>query len=240
MADTNFITAEKIKGIIENQIIDNKDFVSTKKFKTYDFSYEKLLKIFENLKSDQKDKQALENWLIGGSSIIYSWMPTILNFSKGSDDDEKANTHLKECIKALKLIEGKKNEYDRLLKDESFYNKKKKKEGYLYTLTSFINNSIVGTSKFLHFSFPEHFPIWDSRVEKATRFDVKNPTSPLNKSNHRTKKVDNYIAYCKAVNELISKYPAFLKDIDGKLDGEKKEHTPIRKIENALFIIGGK
>ena len=29
MADTNFITAEKIKGIIENQIIDNKDFVST-------------------------------------------------------------------------------------------------------------------------------------------------------------------------------------------------------------------
>ena len=33
MADTNFITAEKIKGIIENQIIDNKDFVSTKKFK---------------------------------------------------------------------------------------------------------------------------------------------------------------------------------------------------------------
>ena len=173
MADTNFITAEKIKGIIKNQIIDNKDFVSTKKFKTYDFSYEKLLKIFENLKSDQKDKQALENWLIGGSSIIYSWMPTILHFSKTSYDEknpENANDHskkaledctkaLEECTKALKFIKKEiAGDFVKLLNNPEFYTKDE--ECHINTLTSFINNSIVGTSKFLHFSFPDHFPIW--------------------------------------------------------------------------------
>ena len=164
-------------------------------------------------------------------------MPTILNFSKGSDDDEKANTHLKECIKALKFIKKEiAGDFVKLLNNPKFYTKDK--ECHINTLTSFINNSIVGTSKFLHFSFPDHFPIWDSRVEKATRFDVKNPTSPLNKSNHRTKKVDNYIAYCKAVYD-VRKDTSFLKDLDIKL-GKIKKFTPIRKIENALFIIGGK
>ena len=234
MANTNIITAENIKKIIEDNDFNS---ASAESFNSYDFSYEKLLKIFENLKSDQKDKQALENWLIGGSSIIYSWMPTILNFSKGSDDDEKANTHLKECIKALKFIKKEiAGDFVKLLNNPEFYTKDK--ECHINTLTSFINNSIVGTSKFLHFSFPEHFPIWDSRVEKATRFDVKNPTSPLNKSNHRTKEVDNYIAYCKAVYD-VRKDTNFLNDLDIKL-GKTKKFKPIRKIENALFIIGGK
>ena len=241
MANTNFITAEKIKGIIKNRIIDNKDFVSTKKFNSYDFSYEKLLKIFENLKSDQKDKQALENWLIGGSSIIYSWMPTILNFSKGSDDDEKANTHLKECIKALKFIKKEiAGDFVKLLNNPAFYTKDK--ECHINTLTSFINNSIVGTSKFLHFSFPEHFPIWDSRVERATRFIKKDGKPELikdvKKNDYQTKKVDNYIAYCKAVYD-VRKDTNFLNDLDIKL-GKTKKFKPIRKIENALFIIGGK
>ena len=240
MANTNIITAENIKKIIEDNDFNS---ASAESFNSYDFSYEKLLKIFENLKSDQKDKQALENWLIGGSSIIYSWMPTILNFSKGSDDDEKANTHLKECIKALKFIKKEiAGDFVKLLNNPEFYTKDK--ECHINTLTSFINNSIVGTSKFLHFSFPDKFPIWDSRVERATRFIKKDGKPELikdvKKNDYQTNKVDNYIAYCKAVNELISKYPAFLKDIDGKLDGGKKETTPIRKIENALFIIGGK
>ena len=152
MANTNIITAENIKKIIED---NDFNLASAETFSTYDFSYKYLLEIFKDLTT----KGDLKQWLIGGSSIIYSWMPTILHFSKDSDKDEKkVNTHLEKCIEALQFIEGKKNKYDRLLKDESFYNKKKK-EGYLYTLTSFINNSIVGTSKFLHFSFPEHFPI---------------------------------------------------------------------------------
>ena len=78
----------------------------------------------------------------------------------------------------------------------------------------------------------------NSSSNSFPRFDVKNPTSPLNKSNHKTKKVDNYIAYCKAVYD-VRKDTNFLNDLDIKL-GKIKKFKPIRKIENALFIIGGK
>jgi len=231
MANTNIITAENIKKIIEDNDFNS---ASAETFSTYDFSYKYLLEIFKDLTT----KGDLKQWLIGGSSIIYSWMPTILHFSKDSDKDEKkVNTHLEKCIEALKFIKKEiAGDFVKLLNNPEFYTKDK--ECHINTLTSFINNSIVGTSKFLHFSFPDHFPIWDSRVEKATRFDVKNPTSPLNKSNHRTKKVDNYIAYCKAVYD-VRKDTNFLNDLDIKL-GKTKKFKPIRKIENALFIIGGK
>ena len=231
MANTNIITAENIKKIIEDNDFNS---ASAETFSTYDFSYKYLLEIFKDLTT----KGDLKQWLIGGSSIIYSWMPTILHFSKDSDKDEKkVNTHLEKCIEALKFIKKEiAGDFVKLLNNPAFYTKDK--ECHINTLTSFINNSIVGTSKFLHFSFPDHFPIWDSRVEKATRFDVKNPTSPLNKSNHRTKKVDNYIAYCKAVYD-VRKDTNFLNDLDIKL-GKTKKFKPIRKIENALFIIGGK
>ena len=237
MANTNIITAENIKKIIEDNDFNS---ASAETFSTYDFSYKYLLEIFKDLTT----KGDLKQWLIGGSSIIYSWMPTILHFSKDSDKNEKkVNTHLEKCIEALKFIKKEiAGDFVKLLNNPEFYTKDK--ECHINTLTSFINNSIVGTSKFLHFSFPEHFPIWDSRVERATRFIKKDGKPELikdvKKNDYQTNKVDNYIAYCKAVNELISKYPAFLKDIDGKLDGGKKETTPIRKIENALFIIGGK
>ena len=231
MANTNIITAENIKKIIED---NDFNLASAETFSTYDFSYKYLLEIFKDLTT----KGDLKQWLIGGSSIIYSWMPTILHFSKDSDKNEKkVNTHLEKCIEALKFIKKEiAGDFVKLLNNPEFYTKDK--ECHINTLTSFINNSIVGTSKFLHFSFPDHFPIWDSRVEKATRFDVKNPTSPLNKSNHRTKKVDNYIAYCKAVYD-VRKDTNFLNDLDIKL-GKTKKFKPIRKIENALFIIGGK
>ena len=234
MANTNIITAENIKKIIEDNDFNS---ASAETFSTYDFSYKYLLEIFKDLTT----KGDLKQWLIGGSSIIYSWMPTILNFSKGSDDDEKANTHLKECIKALKFIKKEiAGDFVKLLNNPAFYTKDK--ECHINTLTSFINNSIVGTSKFLHFSFPEHFPIWDSRVERATRFIKKDGKPELikdvKKNDYQTKKVDNYIAYCKAVYD-VRKDTNFLNDLDIKL-GKTKKFKPIRKIENALFIIGGK
>ena len=234
MANTNIITAENIKKIIED---NDFNLASAETFSTYDFSYKYLLEIFKDLTT----KGDLKQWLIGGSSIIYSWMPTILNFSKGSDDDEKANTHLKECIKALKFIKKEiAGDFVKLLNNPEFYTKDK--ECHINTLTSFINNSIVGTSKFLHFSFPDKFPIWDSRVERATRFIKKDGKPELikdvKKNDYQTKKVDNYISYCKAVYD-VRKDTNFLNDLDIKL-GKTKKFKPIRKIENALFIIGGK
>ena len=92
----------------------------------------------------------------------------------------------------------------------------------------------MGTSKFLHFTFPETFPIWDSRVEKATRYENG---IYKNKNDYRTRNINNYIAYCIAVHDIIKNDKEFLKKLF-----DDKDHilTDIRKIEYALFLIGGK
>jgi hypothetical protein len=57
-----------------------------------------------------------------------------------------------------------------------------------------INNSIVGTSKFLHFVNPENYPIWDSRVYSSI-------TGKKNSQNH-VNNVNNYIVYANRMREL--------------------------------------
>ncbi len=117
--------------------------------KTYTYTYEKFIKHFKKLR--EKDE---EEWLVIGSSIVYSWMPTILNIG-GRDLKEDKNLHKikKDAIEGLNNIS---NNLD---------GKSSKKD--LKKLKLFINNSVVGMSKFLHFSFPKKYPIWDSRVESV-------------------------------------------------------------------------
>jgi len=74
---------------------------------------------------------------------VYGWMPTIL---KGSKIQELGSAFSLKKIKSIKSWE----------------------EAELFLLeiddVAPINNSWVGTSKFLHFLNPDIFPIWDSRV----------------------------------------------------------------------------
>jgi hypothetical protein len=101
-----------------------------------------------------------EHNLVIGINFVYGWMPTIFEFT--SDN----------FTSALKLLNAAKSEY-RLSEKE------------LSELKSLFNNSLVGTTKLLHFINPNQYAIWDSRVfryltgEKPHANRIGNPLSYL-------------------------------------------------------------
>ena len=177
---------------------------------TYNFSYPYLLNYFGQIK-----KGSTSQWLICGSSMVYSWMPTILNFNFEQGRIDHATNSLKEI---KKLVNNKPFDFNRpelpLL---------------LNPIVTVINNSIVGVSKFLHFSYPEIFPIWDSRVERA--FSGK----PNNY--HQVKSIKNYIQYSKSIHKVVDEKKNDW--IANELFNDSNNNlSPIRKIESMLFLLG--
>jgi hypothetical protein len=114
------------------------------------------------------------------ASMAYAWMPTMLNIYADSNHDWK---------KTIRLINNfKKNKLD-------------ERELLIENLSKIINNSIVGTSKFLHIINPELAPMIDSRVARYWNLffnNDKNLKMPLdwnfNSKNHH-KKIEKYIQY---------------------------------------------
>lgn len=80
-----------------------------------------------------------EHHIIIGISFTYSWMPTILDFRSNNIDE------------ATQILNYAKQGSRPSLTD-------------LDVLKNCFNNSLVGSSKLLHFINPEKFAIWDSRV----------------------------------------------------------------------------
>ena len=208
--------------IIKSLDIDNeeiKSLLEKEDIKTYTYTYEKFIDHFEELR--KKDK---EEWLVIGSSIVYSWMPTILNIAGRDPKADKNLQKIKEdAIESL-------NNISKNLDGESL-------EKDLKKLKLFINNSVVGMSKFLHFSFPDHYPIWDSRVESVL---YETATGKTTKSNyHRLKIINNYMEYRTSCLELIKdEENGLIKKFDKyeELNGLRD----LRKIEFLLFLKGGK
>ncbi len=131
----------------------------------YLISYPHFLNYFKNL-----EEIKLENLIIG-ISFTYSWMPTI-----------------------LKSINLKSNE-DPI----SILNKARKEEllneSELLVLKSTFNNSLVGTSKLLHFINPEIYAIWDSRVFRFLNKD-REPHK------YRLEKPVTYLEYLNFINSM--------------------------------------
>ena len=209
----NYINKEKITKILKITEIEYDE-----SNETYDYSYPYLIKGMEELRLNAKSK---EEWVIIGSSMVYSWMPRILNFTK-SNNYKKC---IKNAIGELKKIE---EQYKIYIDGGSFKDMDIKKEN-LDSLVHVINNSVVGVSKFLHFSFPEAFPIWDSRVERAF--------SGVANNYQRTNNLDNYIAYLYLLHDVKNEEFSLIKE---NKEIFEKYDDKIRKIEYALFIIGGK
>jgi len=148
------------------------------------------------------NKQRLKkNDLIIGSNFTYGWMPTILNFKTNEFDS------------AVSILNKAKNPV-RISDDE------------LITLKKLINNSLVGTSKLLHFINPNVYAIWDSRVcNFLTGKSYK----------YKVEKIDLFWSYLDLCEE-ISESPNFL-NIHNKY--KKKigfDITPMRTIEQIMFI----
>lgn len=116
------------------------------------------------------DEISYHNMVIG-IYFTYGWMPTIFDFR--SDKFEEGLLILNN---AKKGIIPSHNE--------------------ISILICLFNNSIVGTTKLLHFINPSLFAIWDSRVYRYL--------TGLESYEHRIKKYDDYLSYLKLLNELTS------------------------------------
>jgi hypothetical protein len=97
----------------------------------------------------------------------------------------------------------------------------------LLDLLTFVNGSVVGTSKFLHFLNPSAVPIWDRRV--ASNFGVRDKSQIEN--------LKRYRCYVRLVAEATaqSDYPEYLAFL-----GEPGPPAALdaRSVEYALFING--
>ncbi|MFW2065403.1 hypothetical protein ACG9ZB_02155 [Acinetobacter johnsonii] len=162
----------------------------------YLFSYPYFLNYFQNLESIN-----LENLVIG-ISFTYSWMPTILK-ALNLKNTEEVLFILNE-VKKGKLIN----------------------EQQLTTLKTTFNNSLVGTSKLLHFINPKQYAIWDSRV-----FRFLNNVEP---HKYRLEKPRAYIEYLKLIEELKNEkaFTAFFELMKQKVGYDITEY---RALELAFF-----
>jgi hypothetical protein len=162
----------------------------------YLLSYPFFLNYFQNLESIN-----LENLVIG-ISFTYSWMPTILK-ALNLKNTEEVLFILNE-VKKGKLID----------------------EQQLTTLKTTFNNSLVGTSKLLHFINPKQYAIWDSRV-----FRFLNNVEP---HKYRLEKPRAYIEYLKLIEELKNE-KAFTAFFDLMKQKVGYDITEYRALELAFF-----
>lgn len=162
----------------------------------YLLSYPHFLKYFEKLNTIN-----LENLIIG-ISFTYSWMPTILK-----------SIQLQHSKKALFILNEVKN------------GKKINKE-QLATLKEVFNNSLVGTSKLLHFINPNQYAIWDSRV---FRYLYKEEPHK-----YKLEKPKTYIEYIEFIEKLKNEkcFGNFYKLMKQKVGYEITEY---RALELAFF-----
>ena len=204
-----------IEGILKDRI--NIKHLEIQKPSIYDYSYEPILKHFRSI-----CQQGNKEWLTCGAHQAYTWMPSRVNL--------KLPKTCKNCaLSSLQRIISHKDEYFTQHNDSI--------EKQLIPLRNYINNSIVGTSKFLHFSFPEIFPIWDSKVESA--FPGKSSPHRLtnNKKTKSNSDIGYYIKYAKSVHQVCKTGNSLANIKHIKLLHGK---SSIRKVEQALFLIGGK
>ena len=214
----NDSTIAFLKSDIGDILKGKDDKTTTKNVKLYDsynLSHGHIVKNFEKLNRQDTDT---ETWLISGASSAYGWMPRAIRLH---------TCHIDKAICSLEEIKKHKEDLKKGLSGQDCNRVINEITPLIVPLKNFIDNSIVGTSKFLHFSFPDAFPILDSLVKKALN------CGHISKKDN--KDVMHYVAYTKAVNELC-KDKALMDSLNtiSLLD----EMDGIRKIEHALFLIG--
>lgn len=139
--------------------------------------------------------------IVIGISFTYSWMPTILNMDLSDPEN-------------LVRIFNKAKVGESITAQEFLVLKKA------------FNNSLVGTSKLLHFINPEKYAIWDSRV-----FNFLTGRKP---HDSRFQKPETYIAYLSLLETLKNEknFGEFYNLIMQKVGYEISEY---RALELAFF-----
>ena len=196
---------------------------NVKRYNSYEFSYPFIAEYFKCLIEQDDAKK----WLIGGASLVYSWMPTALILHTNQKN---------EAICSLKNIKENKTRAEKIKNMKKMLLDKDCSSivNAILPLRNCINNSIVGPSKFLHFSFPKIFPIWDSLVANAV-YECEYRGSIFTADKQNNKDIRHYVAYAKAVHKVCGD-ANLMKELDAIPLLKKMES--IRKIEHALFLIG--
>ena len=158
----------------------------------------------EFLKFFKNQEIITEHSFIIGINFTYGWMPTIFEF-KSNQFDLTVNILNKVKKGALPTI------------DE------------LNILKGMINNSLVGTSKILHFINPLLIPIWDSRVYKYLTGRISREAT-IGNPNHLLE----YVNFCTIVTSDINfeKLKFHVESIIGY------EMSPLRVVEIIMYING--
>lgn len=137
------------------------------------------------------------------SYFVYGWMPTIL---------KKINL---ERIDDVVNILQRTKEWHFIGKDE------------FILLKTYLNNSIIGVSKLLHFINPDIYPIWDSKIAEFLG----------KKRNGNINNIDLYIQYLNDLHEL-RKRPIIHALRECLIEKLGYDITNIRTIEFILFQAG--
>ena len=144
--------------------------------------------------------------LIIGINFTYGWMPTIFEFT---------SSNLEECIPLLNKVKSNSD----LSQEE------------LTLMKSTFNNSLVGTSKLLHFINPESYPIWDSRV-----YRYLTSTEPYS---DRISDPASYWEYVKWIRQLAL-HPQFNDAVKTVERCVQYKISNIRVAELVMYSFGGK
>ncbi len=141
-----------------------------------------------------------------GINFTYGWMPTIFDFR--SDNFEEALQILNEVKSGCKLTVDN-----------------------LVILKGLLNNSLVGTTKLLHFIQPDNFAIWDSRVYRY--LTSKEPYD------NRIGNSNTYLEYLKFCAYLIKQndFNSLKKNIESKVGYSM---TELRVAELVMYSNGAK
>jgi hypothetical protein len=187
---------------IENLIIEAEKFEIENKSDL--ISYPEFIQYFKSISEINKHN------LVIGINFTYGWMPTIFDFR--TTEIEK-NIDL-----TVKILNRAKKGEDLETKDFEL-------------LKSLLNNSLVGSTKLLHFINPEKYAIWDSRV-----FRFLHNQEPYD---YRIGNIQNYIEYQKLLQKLVAeeRFSEFYQLISSKLEYKP---TNFRALELIMFIKGKK
>jgi len=144
--------------------------------------------------------------MVIGINFTYGWMPTAFDFRS------------KEYPAAVRILNLAKRNEDLT-------------EGQLAILKDLFNNSLVGTTKLLHFIKPSRFAIWDSRVYRY--FYREEPHQ------YRIGDIKRYLAYLEFCNS-VAKNTDFDKIHDSICKKLGYQVTKLRSIELLMYYMGEK
>ncbi len=144
--------------------------------------------------------------MVIGINFTYGWMPTAFDFR--SDEYSTAVKILNQAKKGVDLTEEQ-----------------------LAMLRNLFNNSLVGTTKLLHFINPKKYAIWDSRVYRY--FNREEP------HHYRIGDCTRYLLYLDFCH-CVARNPDFAKIHESICKKLGYQVTKLRSIELMMYNLGGK